>query len=126
MYEALEDQTRQSVELLSDLRPSPSARPEDFSEFFNLVYNNLCRPSWGWNFEDFWLVLDWIVRHPNGGNKWQISEDASMPLIDEENRSRLRSMAERWLQREEAEHLFSIAERVRTFTNMLDGMLLGI
>jgi hypothetical protein len=113
MYSALAEETRHATELLSDLRPSATAPSDEHAEFFGLVYNNMCRPSWGWSFEDFWALTEWMVHHPDGGKAWSIPLDACLSVRDQETRSQLCSLAEQWLGREEAIYLPVLAEKVR-------------
>jgi hypothetical protein len=112
MYEALADQVDKSIQLLSDIRPPPSAPAHEMAEFYELVYNNLCRPSWGWSFQDFWDVVGWMVRHPKGDHKWRLDPTASMSLEDDRGSKLVAQLTVRWLQREEAPFLRALSKSI--------------
>jgi hypothetical protein len=106
MYNALSAQVEQSVRLLSDLRPTRGPDEmkyrEEMREFYDLVYNNLCRPSWGWSFDDLWDVVGWMVEHPAGGERWIIDPSAALSIEHLEVKHLIAQLADKWLKREEA------------------------
>jgi hypothetical protein len=110
MYDALCTETSTAASLLSDLRPSPNASPEEHREFWTLVYDNLVRPSWGWNFADLWALVSWVVEHPQGGERWRT--DPSVAFDEAETKRLLTELARAWLDREDAMVMGQLRDKV--------------
>ncbi|KAH8825093.1 hypothetical protein DL96DRAFT_1712122 [Flagelloscypha sp. PMI_526] len=103
MYDALVDQVEQSVLLMEDLR---DGMPKQ--EFFTMIYTQLVTPSWGWGFQDFFQLIAWVLKHPNGGESWLIPSEVSQGFNHAGVRELMQKLAQSWLEREEAEYLIQI------------------
>jgi hypothetical protein len=119
MYHALAAQVSQAASLLEDLRPASGAPSSELAEFYALVYNNLCRPSWGWSFEDLFALVAWVVDHPAGAAKWSLPPGAAMRVDEDGVKALITGLAQRWLEREEAACLADLAANVRSILTKL-------
>jgi hypothetical protein len=124
MYDALADQVTTSVSLLSDL-VSTTPPPE----FHSLVYDQMCRPSWGWSFADFWAVVGYAIDHIYGENThipptagegqghcksldaWMVA--AELRVEERMAKNIIAMLAAKWLEREEAMYMTDLADAVR-------------
>lgn len=117
MYNALANQVEQSIELMDDLRPPPQtdnikgssalqAGTMSHAEFYEMIYNNLVRPNWGWSFVEFWDMVGWILDNPEGGPRWRL--DACTSINPVEVRECVCELAQKWLERKEASWLHAL------------------